>query len=69
MRYLIVDSEVYEGQRYRLVYDTLRKHFAIVQKLVGRVWRNERFVDTNFYVYFPGFAKAIRESNKLPNWK
>lgn len=69
MRYIIIDSEIYEGQRYRLIYDTVRKHFAVVQKLVGKLWKNERFVDQNFYIYYPGHAKNVRTSNKLPNWK
>lgn len=78
MRYIIADSVNYDGQRstsvtpytgprYRFVYDTKFKHFALVQKKRGRLWVDVKYVDSNFYVLFPGHAKT-RESDKAPNW-
>lgn len=71
MRYYIIESEVYEGDTYRLIYDKKYNHFAVVQRLDKRAnrWRNVSYVDENFYVYYPAFAFRIRESDKLPNWK
>lgn len=69
MRYLISDSVAYEGSRFRFVYDTKFKHFAIVQKQRGRnVWVDIKYVDSNFYVLFPGHTRT-RETDRLPNWK
>ena len=71
MRYFIIDSEIYEGHRYRIIYDTKYAHFHTVQRQDpdGKKWRNQSFVDENFYQYYPGQAKNIRSTDKLPNWK
>ena len=69
MRYLIVDKETYNNAPYRFVYDTKFKTFVIVHKGTSEGWKNAKFVDENFYVYFPGHAATIRESDTLPNWK
>jgi len=85
MRYLIIDSEIYPpnadgvGDRYRIIYDTQRAHFHTVQKHTPdprpndadrKIWKNAPLVaDAEFYDYYPGHAKNIRGTDKLPNWK
>lgn len=73
MRYLIVDGEIFERQKYRFVYDTKYKTFVVVQqKLFNRekpIWETIKLAPENFYVYFPGFAKKLRESDTIPNWR
>lgn len=77
-RYIIVHSEMFEKVNYRFVYDRKFKTFVIVQRFGQNkfnktekdlIWQNEMLAPSHFYVYFPGFAKNYRESNKLPNWK
>jgi len=70
MRYIIVDSEVFEGTTYRFAYDTKYKTFARVQKFIESLnsWENVRLAPENFYVYFPGHALKSRTNNKI-FWK
>lgn len=69
MRYIIVDKEMYGRTLVRFVYDTKYKTFAIVHKRTSDGWKNAKYIDENFYIYYPGFAENSRESDTLPNWK
>lgn len=68
MRYLISENEPFEGRSYRFVYDTKYKRFVVVESHSGKAWSPVKHAGENFYVYFPGFARSVRESDSLPRW-
>ncbi len=68
-RFYIADNEKYEGLTVRFVYDRQYKRFDTIQINSSQGWTTIKKVnDENFYVYFPGFAEKLRESNSVPKW-
>lgn len=69
MRYLVADDEAFENRRFRFVYDTLYKRFIVVEKKSDSYpWTFVKNAGSNFYIYMPGFAKRLRESDSIPKW-
>jgi hypothetical protein len=71
-RYWIAEFEQYQGNptiNVRFIYDNRYKRFVLVQVKSSQGWTTVKKInDENFYVYFPGHAKNLRNSNNLPNW-
>ena len=68
-RYYIADNEKFEGINVRFVYDRQFKRFDSIQINSSQGWTTVKKVnDENFYVYYPGFANGLRESNTRPKW-
>jgi hypothetical protein len=68
-RYFVADSERYEGTQVRFVYDRKYKRFVTIQVNSSQGFTTvKKANDENFYVYFPGFAEKLRETDRLPKW-
>lgn len=67
-RFFVAPQEMYEGRQYRFVYDRKYKSFRTVMLFDGRSWSKVKNAGENFYVFFPGFAKNLRETDKLLTW-